>query len=79
MIFSISRYAEEKLYDYDAGKFSSGTGHFTQVVWRKSTKFGIGIGKGKVDNMFCTWIVGRYSPAGNVQGHYRENVMRPSK
>merc|ERR1712038_354611 len=72
-------YAEERLYDYYAGMGSPDTGHFTQVVWRSSTKLGIGIGKGKVDNMFCTWIVGRYSPAGNVQGHYRENVMRPSK
>ena len=78
-ILSIFRYAEEKLYDYDAGLYIPGTGHFTQVVWRSTTDLGIGIGEGKVGNMFCTWIVGRYSPAGNVQGYYRENVMRPTK
>jgi hypothetical protein len=29
-------------YDFEAAEFSSGTGHFTQVVWKASTQLGCG-------------------------------------
>ena len=58
------------------------TGHFTQVVWKGSVKLGIGKATGKVVQngqiSFCTWAVGRYSPAGNVEGAYANNVLKPS-
>ena len=57
------------------------TGHFTQVVWKGSVKLGIGKATGKAfhdgRNWFCTWAVGRYSPAGNVEGSYTNNVFKP--
>jgi len=83
-------YAEEKNWDYWTGDkkqickqnpnscvAKGATGHFTQVVWKGSVKLGIGKATGKVDDWFCTWVVGRYSPVGNVQGQYRNNVLRP--
>ena len=29
-------------YDFETGGYQSGTGHFTQVVWKSSTKLGMG-------------------------------------
>ena len=55
-----------------------GTGHFTQVVWKGSTELGIGKATGKKGTMYCTYIVGRYRPAGNFQGKFKENVLKGS-
>ena len=52
-------------------------GHFTQVVWKASTKLGIGRAYGKRKGMFCTWAVARYVPPGNYGGQYQDNVKRP--
>jgi glioma pathogenesis-related protein 2 len=35
-------YGEIKYYSFGTGGFSSKTGHFTQVVWKESTKMGVG-------------------------------------
>jgi len=66
-------YDEEKKYDYNNPGFSSATGHFTQVVWKNSQKFGFGYAK--VGDY--TVGVGLYSPPGNYNNQYRENVLRP--
>ena len=55
-----------------------GTGHFTQVVWKGSTELGIGKAEGEKNGMYCTYIVGRYRPAGNFQGDFKENVKEGS-
>jgi len=79
-----SWYNENKYYDYYNGVSATGdaTGHFTQVVWKGSTRLGVGKARGWAyikgkwwDN--CDFIVARYSPAGNVQGRYQSNVQRP--
>lgn len=57
---------------------SPGTGHFTQVVWKKSVELGIGKADVDKDGMKCTYIVGRYRPAGNMGGEYAENVPKGS-
>ncbi len=74
-------YDEIKDYDFDTpAGFSSETGHFTQVVWKASTRLGVGVacnigGKGG------QYVVAQYNPAGNTTGdnneHFRENVQRP--
>jgi len=66
-----SWYAEVEHYTF--GQEPRGgptTGHFTQVVWKESTKLGIAIAQkdGKVI------VVGNYSPAGNYCGLYTANV-----
>ena len=55
-----------------------GAGHFTQVVWKKSTKLGIGKAVGKKNGMTCTYIVGRYRPAGNYKSQFADNVVKGS-
>lgn len=66
-------YDEIKDYNFDnPGNFGS-TGHFTQVVWVASREMGVakaGEGAG------TQYVVARYSPAGNLMGHYPENVKR---
>ena len=47
-------------------------------MWEGSTKLGIGQATGKNNGMFCTYIVGRYKPAGNFQGKYDANVKKGS-
>ena len=53
------------------GKFSPTTAMFTQMVWKSSTKLGIGFcKKGKV------WaVVALYEPPGNM-GDFTENVQK---
>ena len=60
-------YNEVKDYNFDSPGFKSGTGHFTQVVWKECTKVGFGTAG--------NFVVGRYSPAGNMEGAYEENVL----
>ncbi|WP_055077241.1 CAP family protein [Pseudanabaena sp. 'Roaring Creek'] len=76
-----SWYNEVKLYNYATPGFSSATGHFTQVVWKGSTKLGCGASKGtktlsgRMYNAF--YVVCQYSPAGNVIGQFPANVLKP--
>lgn len=57
-------------YDFDAATFKPGTGHFTQVVWKGSKQVGMALSE---DGRFC---VANYYPAGNVMGHFKENVLK---
>ena len=71
------RYDEIKDYNFTDPTKSTGkvTGHFTQVVWKASTKLGIGKGTGKKGSMACNYVVARYAPAGNIRGEYKANVL----
>ena len=53
-------YNEVDEYDFSDPGFKSGTGHFTQVVWNDTKKVGFGTAG--------NFVVGRYSPPGNVMG-----------
>ncbi|EFJ45286.1 hypothetical protein VOLCADRAFT_94353 [Volvox carteri f. nagariensis] len=50
-------------------------GHFTQVIWKASTDLGCAVATCNGGQQFQ---VCRYSPPGNVQGQYAENVLPPS-
>ncbi|XP_063699506.1 venom allergen 5-like [Culicoides brevitarsis] len=67
-----SWYSEIKDYTFAAGKFTSGTGHFTQVVWKESRELGVGMAKNSKNQIF---VVCNYDPAGNYEGQFRENVL----
>ena len=63
-------YGEISNYDFASGT-GDGTGHFTQVVWKATTHVGCGLahcGDGN-DLLVC-----QYSPAGNIDGQYVDNV-----
>ncbi len=49
-------------------------GHFTQVVWRNSTKMGVARAS---NSSGWTYVVTNYSPPGNYVGQYDENVLPP--
>uniref|UniRef100_A0A0N5B9Y3 SCP domain-containing protein n=1 Tax=Strongyloides papillosus TaxID=174720 RepID=A0A0N5B9Y3_STREA len=66
-------YDENKDYDYGSGQYSSKVGHFTQLVWKGSTKAGFGVAKGR-DGVY---VVCKYQPRGNVIGFFKDNVPRP--
>ncbi|MFB2893352.1 CAP family protein [Aerosakkonemataceae cyanobacterium BLCC-F50] len=74
-------YKEVSAYDYNNPESSSGTGHFTQVVWKNSTELGCGAAQGiaTIDgtkfNAF--YVVCQYAPAGNMEGEYASNVLEP--
>jgi len=84
IVTSIDRwYAEEKDYDFKACKFGGNTGHFTQLVWKDSKKFGIGWAKSSTG---WTYVVGRFSPPGNIiitppgeEECFRKNVQRADR
>ncbi|XP_015212668.1 GLI pathogenesis-related 2, like [Lepisosteus oculatus] len=71
-------YSEIKNYNYNCPGFSSGTGHFTAMVWKSSRE--LGVGKATATDG-STFVVARYSPAGNIvnQGQFEENVLPPRK
>ncbi|XP_055606456.1 uncharacterized protein LOC129754419 [Uranotaenia lowii] len=69
-----SWYDEIKFYTFgqaSPGNFSQ-VGHFTQVVWKGSTKLGVGMAT-KGSNVV---VVCNYDPPGNFTGRYRENVTK---
>jgi hypothetical protein len=65
-------YDEIKQYSFPNGGFSMQTGHFTQVVWRETTQMGCATATCRGMDI---WVC-EYDPPGNVQGMYRQNVLR---
>lgn len=68
-------YNEVSAYDYNNPVFSSATGHFTCLVWKSSTTYGMGIAinasTGEVDIVMNTY------PPGNYVGQFKDNVLPP--
>lgn len=73
-------YAENSNYDYATGKQidpapDKPTGHFTALVWKNTTKIGVGRVAGQGKQYSETYIVANFSPAGNMGGEYVTNVL----
>jgi len=66
-------YNEITLYDFKNPGFSSKTGHFTCLVWKSSTKFGMGISINTDTNTVD--ITMNTSPTGNILGEFEQNVL----
>ena len=62
------------MYDYGRPGYQPGAAHFTQVVWKNTSKFGIAKATAANGNVY---VVARYSPPGNFPGQFPENVKRP--
>ena len=69
-------YSEVEKYDFKKATFRSGTGHFTQVVWKGSNE--LGMARAKSPDGRSTYVVARYKPAGNMLGDFDKNVF-PAK
>ncbi|CAN8007594.1 unnamed protein product [Ixodes pacificus] len=68
-----SWYSEITDYDYDDPRYSEDTGHFTQVVWKSTTK--VGCGRGHAASRNAYYVVCEYLPRGNVESQFRSNVL----
>jgi len=71
---ALAWYNEIKDYRYANPGFSGATGHFTQVVWKDSTKVGVGIAHSAPDGagFITTYIVAKYTPQGNFYQRGKE-------
>ena len=67
-------YNEVKDYNFKKPGFTSGSGHFTQVVWKSSTH----VGAGKASNGGYCVVVANYSPPGNMntKEQFEKNVLK---
>jgi len=73
-------YDEIKDWDFQnsSKKFgtSGKTGHFTQMIWKGTTKVGFGIARVPSNgNNKMTFVVAKYQEPGNMLGGYKQNVM----
>jgi len=67
-------YDENSMYDYGSGDFSSGTGHFTQMVWKGAKKVGCAVTECNGDNGTPGKFLTCNYDTGNVIGQFQENV-----
>ena len=66
-------YDEVSLYDFVNSTFSSKSGHFSTLVWKASTRYGIGYSFNPDTN---TAIISfNFSPMGNIVGQFKTNVL----
>jgi len=65
-------YGEIEKYDFDKSGYQSQTGHFTQMIWKSTTKMGCAIAKKGTK----VYIVANYYPPGNFMSRYAENVSK---
>lgn len=72
---------ERTKYNYNNPGFSSATGHFTQVVWKKTTSFGCAYKS--CPGSTGTLVACEYSPPGNIVGnnnqYFKDNVKPQTK
>ncbi|XP_039630178.1 uncharacterized protein LOC120542095 isoform X1 [Polypterus senegalus] len=67
-------YSENTNYNFSTPGFQSGSGNFTQMVWKSSLQIGIGLAQDG-DGLFI--VVAFFDPAGNItnQGYFEKNVQ----
>lgn len=66
-------YDEIKQHTFGVEPKTTGTGHFTQVIWTDSTQLGVGVSKNSKGQVF---VVCNYDPPGNYVGQYAEKVPK---
>ena len=66
-------YEEISLYDYENPGFSSETGHFTCLIWKNQTSFGMGYAYNPATDVVN--VNQNVSPSCNIMGGFEENVL----
>ena len=66
-------YDEIRMYDFNASQYTSGTGHFTCLVWKASRLHGFGYSYNTTTKEVV--ISMNTSPPGNIIGQFKENVL----
>ncbi|WP_198166965.1 CAP family protein [Microbispora sp. ATCC PTA-5024] len=61
-------------YDWSKPGYDRTSGPFTQVVWKSSTRLGVGLARSAHGGWYAVAV---YAPGGNVIGQYVDNVPRP--
>lgn len=66
---------EKKGYDYNNPGYRPGTGSFTQMIWKKTTR--VGCASAPFDKLgnHCNVAVCRWAKEGNHVGHFSKNVL----
>ncbi|MFJ6216892.1 CAP domain-containing protein [Streptomyces sp. NPDC092296] len=70
--------AEGKSYDFKHPGATAGTGRFTQLVWKATTRVGAARTSGKGAQWYETYVVFVFRSPGNVAGQYAQNVLPAS-
>ena len=65
-------YSQSTMYNFTAPGVSASTIDFTQLIWKETTQFGIGIAFN--GDKRSVKIVANFYPAGNVVGVFASNV-----
>lgn len=65
-------YSEIKDYNWKKNESQKGTGHFTQVIWKRTKEMGVALAIAKSGNLY---VVAEYNPPGNFVGKYTDNVL----
>jgi uncharacterized protein YkwD len=71
-------YIEKNLYSHRNPQFANSTGHFTQLVWKSTTKIGCGyVACNGLNGTPGNYLVCEYNPPGNVvnAGYFKNNVL----
>ena len=72
---TMSWYNEINDYDFNNPGFKSGTGHFTQLIWKDTEQVGFGFSYSKSGKYYG---VANYYPAGNIntKEEFSKNVLK---
>lgn len=68
-------YDQVAMYDFAEQGYSCETGHFTQLVWGRTTHVGVAMAQGSAGIV----VVAHYYPAGNIQGKFMKYVKKSQK
>ena len=66
-------YDEIRLYDFNASQYTTGTGHFTCLIWKASRLHGFGYSYNTTTKEVI--ISMNTSPPGNIIGEFKDNVL----
>jgi hypothetical protein len=69
-------YDEIKLYNFNYAGYSPSTGHFTCLVWKSTTSFGMGYSFNNDTKVVD--ITMNTAPPGNIIGQFQQNVSPPN-